>query len=215
MKQLVLLLLVCMLSASAIAQSKVGMHFEDGVWKKPTPQSALDALLMGNEDADHLPAVAMLRQQFDTWSAAELGVISDELGRIVREGTEVQSMLAYFALVEASMDVGEGARYPGVADIFIQIYESYENRLSPEASSALLGVYQSGDEDYVRDLFETSEQPPACQGCGGLTRVDCEEVANPCPNVCTWCQAGHILVTYGHDRPDVELWRDLCWVDRH
>ena len=148
--------------------------------------------------------------------ASELDAFADELGRLMREGTPSQASKARMALLVASeLDGSDGTAYRKASNVFIRLYESYDDRLSMEASSALLGVFQAGGAEYVRDLFENSEQPKTCQYCGGLTGVDCDKVNNPCPNTGTWCQAGGILAKFdGTGPPSLELWSDLCYLPR-
>ena len=93
MKNLIALILICLFASGALAQSKRGMHLKDGAWVKPTPQSAMDAILSKARDTRY--AIAVLRQKFDTWSSAELDALADELGRIFLEGTYTQCPRAW------------------------------------------------------------------------------------------------------------------------
>ena len=68
---------------------------------------------------------------------------------------------------------------------------------------------ETGGVEYVRRLFESSEQPPPCQHPPQILGLEMPE--NPCPNVCTWCQAGRLLMLNGADgAPDEDLWKALC-----
>jgi hypothetical protein len=217
---------------------KRGMVLESGEWKAPTPATALRAmemLVVEESTTSYLRDLrasdavrAVLRQRYDTHSDTELDAFAGELVRLIREGNEVQVYAAYYALTDAALEFDgapeEGVPYPGAVDAFIGLYESYEDRLGPEADRALHGVAQTGGFDYIRNLFESSEQPPACQW-PAQTAVEYpdgewrfqtrEELENPCPNVCVWCQAGDLLVIYTNDGPDEELWSRLCEYKRY
>lgn len=219
---------------------KRGMVMEGGEWKAPTPATALRAvemleveMLKVQETAtNHVrasdAAIAVLRQQYDTHSFAEPDAFAGELVRLIREGNEAQAHTAYSVLTGSSLEFDgapeEGVPYPGAVNAFIGLYESYDDRLGPEADLALHGVAQTGGFDYIRHLFESSEQPPECQW-PSQTAVEYpdgewrfqtrEELENPCPNVCVWCQAGVLLVIYTDDGPDEELWSRLCEYKRY
>ncbi len=210
MKRTLLSLLICMLAAGVSGQSKIGMHLDNGVWKQPTLQSALDVI-----ESDYQPALAILRQKFGPVPSSELDAFADELGRLMREGTQAQVSGARTVLMSATVTDSDGTAYAKAADVFIRLYESYDDRLSMDASTALLGVFQAGGASYVRKLFESSEKPKACQICGGLTQVDCNKVDNPCPNTGTWCQAGGILAIYGEKGAALKSWSDLCFMPRY
>ncbi len=68
MKKL-LLVLAFLIPVCASAQYKPGMIMEDGVWRAPTPQMALDAIAT-NPNSGRESAVAVLRQTMETRSAA-------------------------------------------------------------------------------------------------------------------------------------------------
>ena len=214
---------------------KRGMVMEGGEWKAPTPATALRAvemltveMLQVEETAtNHIrasdAALAVLRQRYNTYTPAELGAFAGELVRLIREGNEAHVHTAYSILTRAAAEYdGEperGVAYPGVVDALIGLYESYEDRLGREGDYALHAVFQAGGVDYVRNLYESSEQPPECQWPSqaaveypdGEWRFQTrEELENPCPNVCLWCQAGRLLVIYTDDGPDEELWSRLC-----
>lgn len=219
---------------------KRGMVLESGEWQTPTPASALRAvelleveMLEVEETAtNHVRAadagIALLRQKYDTRSFAELDAFADELVRLIREGNETQVYTAYSVLTRSALEFDdapeEGVAYRGAVDAFVGLYESYEDRLGREADRALHAVAQTGGFDYIRRLYESSEQPPECQWPAqqaieypdGEWRFQTrEELENPCPNVCLWCQAGALLVIYTDDGPDEELWSRLCEYKRY
>ena len=189
-----------------------GMVMEAGEWRAPTPATALRALL---SDTDGLvgrdAAVAVLRQQFGTFSVAQLDAFADDLLRVTRDGTRPQGHRAHMALIHAAATMGpeHGIPYAGATRAFVRLYESYDDRLGDEADRALHGVMETGGVEYVRRLFEASEQPPPCQHPQLMRGREMPE--NPCPNVCTWCQAGELLVWKGAaGAPDEDLWEALC-----
>ena len=136
MKNLVLSLLVLMLPAVAAAQEtrvhyKKGLVMDNGTWQKPTPETALRAL-MTQEVADSDPAAAVLRQVFHPRPAAELDAFAAELGRLVLEGTSAQSFRAQLALVFAAADsYGGGTPYAGAVDSSYGSTSRYRAVLTP------------------------------------------------------------------------------------
>ena len=214
MKKLIHLIVACMFVMQANAQYQKGKVMEGGEWHVPTTEKALELMMLDIDDGGTgEPAEAILRQVFEAVPAAELDALAEELGRIVRDGTSFQSYQAADALIAASRDHGEGMPYTKSAEIFIGVYESFEDRMDPRASGVLLSVWQSGGKDYVRGLFNASTKPPECQNCGGrtnlLTSLSCESVENPCPNVGTWCQAASVLSLYD-EGPSSDEWARLC-----
>ena len=235
MKRIMLFLLVHMSPVGLEGQDKDrppkrGMVLESGEWQAPTPATALRAvemLTVEESTTSYLrgldAARAVLRQQYYTHSDTELDAFASELVRVIREGNEAQVDAAYSTLTNAALEFDdapeEGVPYLGALDAFIGLSESYEDRLGREADRALHAVAQTGGFDYIRDLYESSEQPPECQWPAqraieypdGEWRFQTrEELENPCPNVCLWCQAGALLVIYTDDGPDEELWSGLC-----
>ena len=165
MKNLMLLLLAFLLPFGTRAQETVvmpkrGMVMQEGVWQAPTPATALRAVMAHEEPDADVVAVAVPRQTFDTRPAAELDAFAADLGRLVLEGTGSQSFYARMALIFAASDYYEGGTpYAGAVDVFIRLYESLEGRTHPRAHIVLVGLFQAGGADYVRDLFKASEQP--------------------------------------------------------
>ena len=218
MNRIVLISVTLLVPAGIAAQEKEkppesGMVMEAGEWRAPTPATALRALL---RDPGGLigwdAAEAVLRQRFDTFSAAELDAFADDLVGLMRDGTEVQAYVASTALILSAatyMGPERGVPYAGAARAFIGLYESYDDSLGQRANAALYGVMETGGVEYVRRLFEASEKPPPCQHPPQVIGLEMPE--NPCPNVCTWCQAGWLLVMNGADgAPDEDLWKALC-----
>ena len=244
MKNVMLLLFVLLLPVGAVAQEvdmlpRKGRVLVNGEWQFPTPETALrdllanaavwDALDPGEGTPGGTPdwraaAVAVLRQVFNTRPAAELDAFANELGRLLRDGTKNQSRNAFRALRNAASELrDDGTRYAGAVDIFIRIYESYEVRTHTRAEKALRGVLYAGGVDYVRQVFEASEKPPACQRRSNQPGFP--EPENPCPNVTTWCSAGRTLMTI-EEGPHPDVFFPLCelakrgkdgglWYDSH
>ena len=219
MKRIVLVTVAILFPVGTGAQEKEkppesGMVMEAGEWRAPTPATALRALLddadggVGRRDA----AIAVLRQRFGTFSAAQLDAFADDLASVMRDGTEVQARDARRALANAAatyMGPEHGVPYAGATRAFVKLYESYDDRLGPKADHALYGVMETGGVEYVRRLFEESEQPPPCQYPHEVPEGEMPE--NPCPNVCTWCQAGGLLVVNrALGAPAEDLWTALC-----
>ena len=137
-----------------------GLVLDNGVWQAPTPATVLRDLL-----ANAAAREADLRQRYDTRPAAELDAFAAELGRIMRDGSSRESGNAEWALIKASSNSYGGTPYAGAADAFIQVYESFAEEGRPHqqrAKSALGGAFYVGGKDYVRNLFESSKKPPAC-----------------------------------------------------
>ena len=213
-----LIVLAILIPGTSVAQSRyeAGKVKQNGGWVNPTPETALDALKTQTTDRTK-PAVAVLRQTFEPHSKAGLDALADELGRIIRTGTNAEAYMASQVLRQASeLLYGGGVPYARSADVFISVFESFEDRNQPRAIRALHGAFHSGGEEYVRKLFTSSKQPPACKLCGGTSGIDCEAVENPCPNKGPWCQAGGILARNDAkgNGPSLEVWSDLCYRPR-
>ena len=223
----------------ALGAQERGMLMERGAWQAPNPTTALRALMeqapgstAAVERQGHHAAVAVLRQSFEQRSAAELDAFAGELLRLMREGTWWQQTDARMALVAAADEHGAGVPYAGAVDAFVQLYESFADKAGKEAKAALGGVFDAGGVEQVREVFEASEQPPACvltqrkrpllDPEGNVRRDANGEVmyepppANRCPNPpSTWCNAGFLLL-YGDEAgplrgaPDQDLYRRLC-----
>ncbi len=135
------------------------------------------------------------------------------------DGAKARSFDVLLALLSAaSKDYGKSTPFAGAFDVFIRIYESFEDRTQPKARSALYGVFHTGGVDYVRALFEASEQPPPCTPyCGAVVRREGEwPPANPCrPNYSTWCEAGALLMRNTDEGPDPAVWEPLCYQQRY
>ena len=221
MKRIVLVTVAILFPVGTGAQEKQkppesGMVMEAGEWRAPTPATALRALL---DDADGLigrrdAAIAVLRQRFGTFSAAELDAFADDLASVMRDGTDQQATDAHMALIFAAATYWppeRGVPYAGATRAFVRLYESYDDSLGHKADGALYGVMRTGGVEYVRRLFEASEQPPPCQYPPQTLAGPRTVPENPCPNVCMWCQAGGALVMSEADgAPAEDLWTALC-----
>ena len=219
MKRILLVTVAILFPVGTGAQEKQkppesGMVMEAGEWRAPTPATALRTLLsdgaglIGGE-----AATAVLRQRFGTFSAAELDAFADDLASVMRDGTGVQAYNAHMALIFAAATYWppeHGVPYAGATRAFVRLYESYDDSLARKADQALYGVMETGGVEYVRRLFEASEQPPPCQYPHEVPEGEMPE--NPCPNVCTWCQAGGVLMMNRADgAPAEDLWTALCY----
>ena len=217
-----LLLLTLMLPAIAGAQEtpmkyRKGAVLEGGERRAPTPITAMCDLLANaaawdqvgefddapedTPDGEHA-TVAVLRQTFEARPAAELDAFAEELGRLFRDGTEYQSENAFLALWWAAGPSSDGTPYASAVDVFIRIYESFEGRVELKSNSALRGVLYTGGLEYVRSVFNTSEQPPICTWLSRIPELTQPELATPypnslVPNTSTWCVAGWLLLEFG------------------
>ena len=189
MKAIILSALIGLLAFSAFAQSKKGMHFKDGIWVAPTPQSALDAIYSKTGRVDH--AIAVLRQTHSKHQNAELDAFADELITIFLEGDYGMSAKAATILSLAGKGHGGGVPYERAKHLFMDIYKEYTGTDVVMALSALYGVFDSGGESMIRDMFHKSTKP--AQACDPsmhvYNRARCPYYHEP------WCDAGYILVT--------------------
>ncbi len=198
MKALAVTLSFLLLPLASFAQSKAGMIMKGGIFLKPTPPVALDQLV---EKRNIDPAIAVLTQKFEPRPVPELDAFADQLVRLMLEHQDSTTRShARRALYEAGKARSGGTPYSRATEIFIEMYESVskdEDHLKPDGY--LLTVYNSGGEDYVHNLFETSPQPPAC-------RIGYD---TPCPHKGPWCNAAYVL-TVTKNLPDPKLWEDRC-----
>ena len=228
MKHLMLSLLVLLLPVGAGAQDSLcitprhGKAIENGVGQAPaTALRALMEVATVDPRYGQLAAAAVLRKQFDTRPATELDAFVGDLLRLMRDGTKWQETKASIVLTSAAASFENadlGNPYTRAKDVFVRLYESFEDRTSQKVSRALYGVFNTGGVDYVRDLFKASEKPPPCfQPHSTLP----PGVAPPpeeewCPNKSVWCQAGNVLLYGGRDgpdpaAPDPAVWTPLCY----
>ena len=139
MKKITTLIILCALSIPALAQSKKGMHFENGTWVAPTPQSALDAFHMKSRRTES--AVAVLRQTHSKHPKAEIDALADELTKIFREGDYGISASAAIVLEMAGQDQSEGIPYERAKHLFRSVYEEKAGTDFVMALRALHGVF--------------------------------------------------------------------------
>ena len=209
-----LLFVALLVPTPCMAQGyEAGKIKQQGQWVNPTHESAMDFLITGSGSRTD-PVVAILRQKFEVMSKTGADALADELGRMIWAGDKGESYLATLALTRSSRSYGGGVPYARAAEVLINAFESFEDRDRPRAGRTLYAVFTANGEDYVRNLFASSEQPPVCEKCGGTTGVACEEVENPCPSKGPWCQAGRVLML--HDEgPQRSLWESICSRSRH
>ncbi|MCY4672281.1 MAG: hypothetical protein OXD43_00695 [Bacteroidetes bacterium] len=206
MKAIVFSALIGLLAFSAIAQPKSGLHLKDGTWIAPTPQSALDVISMNTGRIDY--AIAVLRQTHSKHKNAELDAFADKLVSIFLEGEFGMSATAATVLNMAGKDHGEGMPYERSKHLFMSIYEEKKGADVIMATRALSGVFHSGGESMIRDMFHKSIKP--AQACNPSMRVNNRDGSKVDPKTrCPyyhepWCDAGNILVlNLMNDKPVV------------
>ena len=178
---------------------------------------------MAAEGATDDPAIDVLRQTIGKHSAAELDAFADELGRLFREGSGAESRRAALALqISAMEDYPEGVPYTRAKDIFIEAYESLVSVDFSRARSALYSVLHTGGEDYVWQVFNSSEPPEKpCWDAGQAITVlrGMQRPPTPTPpkeqwcpyKTSTWCAAGDLLVLFGENKPDPDKVVPVCF----
>ena len=200
MRTLALTLAILLVPCAALAQSKagkIGMIREGNLFYYPTPQTALEHLLIWK---DHEPALAVLTQQFDAWPASELDAFADELVQVMLESEDASaSWNARAALYSAGKALGGGTPYARSVAIFVGLYEAARAEDNRRAELYLLAVYHSGGEDYVLNLFEASPMPPSCR----------PGFPEGCPRTGPWCDAAVVLLS-DDKLSDPKLWEDRC-----
>jgi len=192
-----LLTLLLLLPATAAAQQEKnrlgGMVLDGGEVRTPTPALAMKALLepFRQHQRPHAPAVAVLRQRYESRSAVELDAMVEDLVRLVLGSDRDASLRAQLALMGAGQEAGHGTRHPGAVSGLIRAYETARASEHHAFPNLILStVLYAGAEGYVVELLETSEQPAPCVPSGDA------DTANPCPNESAWCDAAMVL----HDR---------------
>ena len=207
MKKLLTLLLLLPATAAAQQERIVsgGMVLDGGEVRTPTPALAMKALLEPStqHQRPHAPAVAVLRQRYESRSAVELDAMVEDLVGLVLGSDRDASLRAQLALMGAGQEAGHGTRHPGAVSGLVRAYETArasEHHAFPNL--ILSSVFYAGAEGYVVELLETSEQPAPCVPSGdlpsrtGTTQARGPDAANPCPNESAWCDAAMVL----HDR---------------
>ena len=217
MRKLMPILGLLLLPASICAQKfppRQGMVMDEGEWRTPTATLALRDLRSSDVPKENAraAAVAVLRQTYGSHTQAVLAAFVDDLVELMRSEDRLLSHAAAMVLYSAgdTEDTG-GIPYSGVAEVFIEVYESYEDRHSRKAKQALFDAFHTGGQEYVRALFEASERPPRCwQGPQGHIRdPDPPDPSNPCPPASTWCDAGLLLLDTAHG-PDRAQYNARC-----
>lgn len=186
-----LLLLPGMIGAQELPPER-GLVLDEGEWRAPTPVTALRALVNREGQWPMAPAVALLRQTFEQRSDAELRVFTDELTRIMLEGSDEAAKEAELVLLTAANSEypeDGGTPYTGAAAAFIQVYETHGDRTSDEAWNTLARISWTGGVDYIAQVFETAEVPPRCQP-HATPEIPGED---PCRPRSVWCSAGLLL----------------------
>ena len=173
------------------------MIWEGDLFYNPTPQTALEHLLVGK---GHEPALAVLTQRFETWPASELDAFADELVRVMLESEDFSiSFNAQAALFLAGRASIGGTPYTRAVAIFVGLYEAARAEDNRRAELYLLAVYHSGRENYVLNLFEASPMPPSCR----------PGFPEGCPRTGPWCDAAVVLLS-DDKLSDPKLWEDRC-----
>lgn len=165
----------------------------------PTPQFALKAIQAENYWGDNA-AVIILRQRVESRSDAALDTFAMDLRKLVLESpSELVAGYALDALGEAAnkSTYKEGIPYEQGLDLLIELYEAMSSIETIRAKDVLRVIFHAGGEDYVRNLFESSEPPEKpCtlepqvliwQTHGSLPKEDL------CPYQTPWCAAGEVL----------------------
>jgi len=200
-----------------------GMIWDGAEWQPPTPETALLALTTRyHHPFGYKPegaAYALLRQAMEPRPEEELDAFADQLLQLLDGGNEAYRERAELVLLVAALTTLEpgnpGIPYTRAVDVFIRWYESFEDRTDPMAVRALTRVAWVGGLDYVRTVFEASDQPPPCyQPHHGRVRPGETPPEPPpeeewCPNVAVWCNAG-LLLLEEDDGPDPDLYDQLC-----
>ena len=199
------------------------MIWDGAEWQPPTPETALLALTTRyHHPFGYNPegaAYALLRQAIEPRPEKGLHAFADQLLQLLRSGNEAYRHRAALVLSMAADTITEpgdpGIPYAGAVDVFIRWYESFDDRTDPMAVRALTYVAWEGGMDYVRRVFEASDQPPPCYQPHGRRVGPGETPPEPppqeqwCPNVAVWCTAG-LLLLEEDGGPDPNLYGQLC-----
>lgn len=171
----------------------------------PTPQYALDAIQAEKVWAQRAARV-VLRQVHGPRSAAELDAFADELGRLMLESSwHMRARYVVDALRDAAdLDPANyGIPYERGLEVLIETYEAMNGTEAIGTKWVMRNIFYSGGEDYVRELFESSE-PPEKQCVieqfivPGRARPLKKEL---CPYEIPWCAAGGVLAGVGEVDP--------------
>ena len=178
-----------------------------------------DERILGNYQNRRDPIVAMLRQEFEPRSRVELDALADALVEMALATDDPIGDEASWALISSRWPRDGGVPYAGAFEALVRIYETRVERLVGDAEDpfkeimigsldgtlpwnqvrlasgalySLQGV--EGGRDYLRELFEKSEPPPACQSA--LADLVIEMPGCPPPPGATWCQTGYLLFNW-------------------
>ncbi len=218
MRRLLALLMLMAIPTAVEAQHGLVLD-ENGERHPPTPASAMKAVMEGGPgQSRYEPVVALLRQQFDPRSDAELDAIVDELVKVILDGDVEPARHATVALILASRsdDEYEGVRHPGAVDGLVRVYESAQSDGDENTFMHLDNIATAGNVAYVADVFESTLPPPPCTPRGGAVNFKAlaESGVDPdnlCPNVSEWCDAAVVLTRLDHAlAPEEEVLDPLC-----
>ena len=181
-----------------------GMILENGVWKAPTPETAMRKLLDSEypDIGTQAAVVAVLNETYNTYPSAVLDAFAMEVGRIFIEGTNWQRFHAQSAL-----------RIADRADVIIHIYESRDSYTDPPSIGVLFNML-SGDgglgDAYLRQILLMNEKPPICNE---NPRIDKYPVLKFCDGQeSLWCKAAEELIGDPAGSPIQEDWDKRCYV---
>jgi len=197
---------------------ELGMVLVEGEWQAPTPEGALRVLLDPRMQSDPVaqiePTTAVLRQVYESYTSGELDVVEEQLVDLILNGNEAQRKAARLALtVAADLEHDDpGIPYAGSRDAFIRVFDALHEQEYDRARDYLADIAWVGGIDYIRDLFETSEQPMPCfqpNTAGPGDPMPPESEWYPIVRKELWCDAGqHLLGKEGG--PDGTLFIRLC-----
>ncbi len=194
---------------------------------RATPQFALDAIL-AEEPWGKDAARKVLGQFGEARSATELDAFADALGRLVLESPS--SRIARTALSVLSGATRDNSNSPQIPygrglDVLIQVYETMDGTEAVSARSLWSEIIGAGGEDYIMNLFASSERPeapcaiqpytPNITYWAGSVQEPVEESAGPppggwCPNVSQWCKLGFMLGRRKVGGVDLEHVLSIC-----
>ncbi len=241
MKNLILLMAL-LIPGVALAQEAAESEADESwralVWVKDgngeliekvraTPQFALDAI-QAEEPWGKDAAMKVFGQFGGPGSAAELDALADALARLILESPSRKVATdALNALADASVarfsDVG--IPYARALDVLIEVYEALDGTETVSARSLWSAIIGAGGEDYVMNLFASSERPeapcsiqpytPNITYWAGSVQEPVEESAGPppggwCPNVSQWCKLGFMLGRRKVGGVDLEHVLSIC-----
>ncbi len=196
-----------------------GMVFEKGVWRAPSAQESLHALLeLGNEwgikhkfgqtheTYDLLTAV--IQQGLEPQPRTDLDAFVEDLFEVWISESGWRGQIAEWAITDAGASrYYDGTPYLGVMNKLIDMYESIGDNSHRFSSTYILSILSQGwGISYVWDVFNSTDKPPVC------SKTSVFAIDNPCPNLSPWCDAGEYLIGLAGG-PDKDEWENLCqWV---